>query len=178
MTSTFKAGSPRDLIPRERYLLDIMHSYAQAPDGRFLVTKRSVPGHDGGMPRLVVVLNWIDELRRLASAHRVPEPSEPSGPPGVVISSARHRRGKPCDENRDRRRQALRFEVARAIARRRRVLYSAHHVHSFDNAPNHQRAEQAARAMFRESAIQRVSVPAGDATAFAAVRSTAPVTVA
>lgn len=39
-------------------------SYSVAPDGRFLL-RSSPPRHDGPSNHVTLVLNWLDELRRL-----------------------------------------------------------------------------------------------------------------
>lgn len=68
--NTFTAGNPRKLIEGPFFAAssNFARSYDVSPDGkRFLLIKeQGRPVEESGPSSLVVVLNWFDELKRLA----------------------------------------------------------------------------------------------------------------
>lgn len=65
--STLKAGRPQVLFEAAMSVQGVgVRPYDVAPDGRFFIV-RSVQSESGGgtSPNLIVVLNWVEELKRL-----------------------------------------------------------------------------------------------------------------
>ena len=61
---TFRRGAPQRLFSLEPYYLGLNSNWDVSPDGqRFLMIKR-VEATDETSP-IIVVLNWVEELRRL-----------------------------------------------------------------------------------------------------------------
>jgi serine/threonine-protein kinase len=71
MTPTFNPGNPTKLFEAPYTVAGPWRSYDVAPDGkRFVMIKDAkVDGQSGSQPGMVIVLNWIEELKaRLAPA--------------------------------------------------------------------------------------------------------------
>ena len=60
---TFERGTPRQLFP-DRYFLSATKNWDVTPDGRFLMIAQSDVASEP--QQLNVVLNWFEELTRLA----------------------------------------------------------------------------------------------------------------
>jgi Tol biopolymer transport system component len=72
--NSFTYGNPRVLFEgsyvNELYDPSGGPSYAMAPDGRrfLMMREQERPGGDSGPTQIVVILNWIEELKRLVAA--------------------------------------------------------------------------------------------------------------
>ncbi len=62
----FSAGRPTLLFSDPYYVVQAGRSYDVARDGRFLMIKNTTP--QAAAPQLVVILNWLEELKRLVPA--------------------------------------------------------------------------------------------------------------
>jgi eukaryotic-like serine/threonine-protein kinase len=66
-TPTFGAGTPTRLFDRRYYAYPLQRAYDVSPDGqRFLMITHTASGAQSPAPAsIVVVLNWVEELKRL-----------------------------------------------------------------------------------------------------------------
>ena len=64
---TFTSGAVRTLFEGQYMSVQSGRSYDVASDGRFLMVKNAVPTDSASTspPQLVVVVNWLEELKRL-----------------------------------------------------------------------------------------------------------------
>ena len=59
---TFSAGTPTKLF--EGYVFGLGRNYDVSRDGqRFLMIKDEAAGRETAAPRMVIVLNWLEELK-------------------------------------------------------------------------------------------------------------------
>jgi hypothetical protein len=65
-TPTFASGTPRPVLDRSAYVFpNTARTYDVAPDGRLLVLKEALTANGQRQkPRVTVVLNWFEELKR------------------------------------------------------------------------------------------------------------------
>jgi hypothetical protein len=66
----FSWGAPVTIVPSRSYFFFSVgllgRTYDVSPDGqRFLMIKESGPGGDAARPNIVIVKNWVEELKRL-----------------------------------------------------------------------------------------------------------------
>lgn len=69
--STLKAGRPKVLFEAAMSVRGVgVRPYDVAPDGRFFIIRNVQPESAGSTsPNMIVVLNWLEELKRLAPTH-------------------------------------------------------------------------------------------------------------
>lgn len=66
---TFTPGNPELLFALDAYTYDFQRNYAMSPDGtRFLMIKKA--GSDATSSELMLVWNWIEELKQRVPTNR------------------------------------------------------------------------------------------------------------